>query len=111
MAKKKQAQPTDQKVSVEVTGGIRRASISIDAVPIPLKPTSDGFRGSKTVTLEPPTITAVWAVKGGRNADFDFEVTINDKTQSILGALKNEGVKSDTEIWKFSDFGLEEDEE
>ena len=96
----------DQKITIAVTGGIRRASISIDAVAIPLQQTSDGFRGSKTITLEPSAIVAVWAVKGGRNADFDFEVTINDATQSIKGALGNEGVKSSTKTWRWSDFDL-----
>ncbi len=103
---KRSAVSTRRKINVKVTGGIRRASINIDAVPIPLRPTADGFSGSETVTLEPPAITAVWTVKGGRNADFDFEVTINDTIQSIKGILKNEGVKSGEKNWTFDDFEL-----
>jgi hypothetical protein len=98
---------TNQKVTVEVTGGIRRASISIDAVPVPLRETDEGFSGSTTIALEPSTITAVWAVKGGRNASYDFGITINDTTQSIKGALDNEGIKSDEQTWTFHDFGLD----
>jgi hypothetical protein len=99
---------TIQKIEVEVSGGIDRAAINIDAVPIPLRPTNEGFAGSKTVTLDPPTIKAVWTVKGGLNADFDFEVTINGVTQPIKGFLKKgETIKSDERDWTFEDFELD----
>lgn len=97
-----------EKVSVKLTGGIRRGGIAIEAEPITLRRSGADWEGSKTILLEPPVITAVTVVKGGPLAAYDFAVTINGVTQHLKGHVRG-GVEPDEEHWPFAAFGLDEE--
>jgi hypothetical protein len=106
MAKNDTNESSEEDVEVEVTGGMRRAAVAVEAVVVPLRDKAGTLSGSKKIELEPPVVTMTATLKGGLLAKYDIAVTINGVTKHSKGTIRD-GIEQVKENWPFSAFKLE----
>jgi hypothetical protein len=96
-----------KEVKVQVTGGIRFATVSVEAQSIPLKKSGAAFKGSRSnVVLKPEDGIAiqVW-FKGGHNAKWEMTVGTNGKEVKKSGNVTGGSFKHTFTVMA-DDFGL-----
>lgn len=92
-------------VSVTLSGGFRRAAISVEAMGIALREKDSKFVGSKQVPLADP-IEVVMTFKGAKDVDYKLEIEINKIKKTNEGKLSEGGVSVETCNFTFADFNL-----
>ena len=91
---------------VKITGGFRRAAVIVETTGIDLRPTAGGVKGKAMVEFDRPGVDLRVTLKGGRNASYKVELTINGKTKSFGGHIAK-GIKHETKKYAFSSFDLD----
>lgn len=92
-------------VSVTISGGFRRAAISVEAMGIALREKDSKFVGAKQVPLADP-IEVVMTFKGPQGVDYKLEIEINKIKKTNEGNLSQGGVSIERCSFTFADFGL-----
>ena len=96
-------------VSVTVTGGLRFATVAVEAQSVPLTKRGSAFKGTKSKAVLKPSDGISFGVwfKGGHNASWELAVTINKEVWKTSGHVIG-GSYKDTLEASAADFKLNE---